>query len=133
MAGVKKFVEIFGDGYPKATKCLPDDLPELLAFFDYPAAHQMSIRTTNSIESAFSTIRNRTKLTREAMNRQGTVTMVFKLSTETQKRWRRINGYSHWPTSVRSFRTRTLAWRDSRTSPKLPPSRRPSDAPIPNY
>jgi len=38
MAGVRKFVELFGDRYPKATKCLLDDLPELLAFFDYPAA-----------------------------------------------------------------------------------------------
>jgi len=94
MAGVRKFVEIFGDRYPKATKCLLDDLPELLAFFDYPAAHWVSIRTTNPIESAFSTIRNRTKLTRGAMNRQGTVAMVFKLGIEAQKRWRRLNGYS---------------------------------------
>jgi len=39
MAGVKKFVEIFGDRYPKATKWLLDDLPELLAFLDHPAAH----------------------------------------------------------------------------------------------
>jgi len=94
MAGARKFVELFGDCYPKATKCLLDDLPELLAFFDYPAAHWVSIRTTNPIESAFSTIRNRTKLTRGAMNRQGTVAMVFKLGTEAQKRWRRINGFS---------------------------------------
>jgi len=94
MAGVKKFVEIFGDRYPKATMCLLDDLPELLAFFDYPAAHWVSICTTNPIESAFSTIRNRTKLTCGAMNRQGTVAMVFMLGIEAQKRWRRINGYA---------------------------------------
>jgi len=64
MAGVKKSVEIFRGRYPKATKCLLDDLPELLAFFDCPAMHWVSIRTTNPIGSAFSTIRNRTKLTR---------------------------------------------------------------------
>jgi len=56
MAGVRKIVGLFGDRYPKATKCLLDDLPKPLAFFDYPAAHWVSIRTTNPIESAFSTI-----------------------------------------------------------------------------
>jgi len=36
MAAAKRFVRIFGDRYPKATKYLIDDLP---AFFDYPADH----------------------------------------------------------------------------------------------
>jgi len=36
MAGVKEFVDLFGDRYPKATKCLLDDLPELLAFYRLP-------------------------------------------------------------------------------------------------
>jgi len=94
MARVRKFVELFVDRYPKTTKCLLDHLPELLAFIDYPAAHWVSIRTTNPIESAFSTIRNRTKLTRGTMYRQGTVTMVLKLGIEAQKPCRRINGYS---------------------------------------
>jgi len=39
MVIVKKFVGFFGDRYPNATECLPDDLPELLAFFDYLAVH----------------------------------------------------------------------------------------------
>jgi len=47
----------------------------------------MSIRTTNPIESAFPTVRKRTKLTRGAMNRQGIVDMVFKLGIEAHKRW----------------------------------------------
>jgi len=49
MARVRKFFEIFVDRYPKATRCLLDDLPGLLAFFDYPAAHWCrSARTTPS-------------------------------------------------------------------------------------
>jgi len=94
LAGIKKFVGVFGDPYPKVTKCLLDDLPELLAFFGCTAAHWASIRATHPTESAFTTIRNRTKLTRSAVSRQGTVAMAFKLAIETQKRWRRINGYS---------------------------------------
>jgi len=109
MAGVRKFVEIFGDRYPKTTKCLLNDLSELLAFLDYPAAHWVSIRTTNPIESAFSTIRNRTKLTRGAMNRQRTVAMVFKLGIEAQKRWRRLNGYSRLANVYKFFPYRTAA------------------------
>jgi len=63
LAGIRKFVRLFGDHYPKATKCLLDDLPELLAFFDCTAAHRESIRATNPIDSAFTTIRNRMEIT----------------------------------------------------------------------
>jgi len=45
----------------------------------------MLIRTTNPINLALSTIRNRTKLPRNVMAWQGTVPMVFKLGIEAQK------------------------------------------------
>ena len=35
------------------------DREELLAFYDFPAAHWRSLRTTNPIESTFATIRMR--------------------------------------------------------------------------
>jgi len=52
------------------------------AYFDCPAEHWRSIRTTNPIESTFSNIRNRTKLTYCCMNQQDTVTMIFKVGIE---------------------------------------------------
>jgi len=133
MAGVKKFVDLFGDRYPKATKCLLDDLPELLVFFDHPAAHWMSIRRTKPIESAFPTICNRTKLTRGAMNRQCIVAMVFKLGIEALKRWRRIIGYSQLANVCAFFLYRGDRLACLGTSPKLPSSCRSPDAPILNY
>ena len=58
------FVETFEAKYPKATECLIKDRDELLTFYDFPALHWQSIRTSNPIESAFATIRHRAKRTK---------------------------------------------------------------------
>ena len=47
-----EWLERYDDKYPKATACLVRDRDELLAFFDFPAAHWTHLRTTNVIESA---------------------------------------------------------------------------------
>ena len=52
------FIETYEPKYPKATLCLEKNREELLAFFDFPAKHWQSIRTTNPIESTFATIRH---------------------------------------------------------------------------
>ena len=45
------FIETYQDKYPKATLSLQKDREELLAFYDFPAKHWQSIRTSNPIES----------------------------------------------------------------------------------
>ena len=45
------WLERYDDKYPKATACLARDRDELLAFYDFPAAHWTHLRTTNVIES----------------------------------------------------------------------------------
>jgi len=50
-----------------------------MAFFDFPAQHWQSIRTSNPIESAFATIRHRTKRAKGCLNRDGMLHMMFKL------------------------------------------------------
>ncbi len=47
------FIEIYEPKYPKAALCLHKDRAELMAFYDFPAQHWQSIRTSNPIESAF--------------------------------------------------------------------------------
>jgi hypothetical protein len=42
-----------------------------MAFFDFPAQHWQSIRTSNPIESAFATIRHRTKRSKGCLSRDG--------------------------------------------------------------
>lgn len=52
--------------FPKATAKITDDLEVLLAFHDFPIEHWLHLRATNPIESTFSTVRVRTKVTRGA-------------------------------------------------------------------
>jgi putative transposase len=47
------FVKMYEPKYPKAAICLQKDRDEMLAFFDFPAQHWQSIRTSNPIESTF--------------------------------------------------------------------------------
>jgi len=89
------FIEKFDAKYPKATRCLQKDREELLAFYDFPAKHWQSIRTTNPIESVFGTIRHRTKRSKGCLNRDGMLNMIFKLGICAQENWRRLRGFDH--------------------------------------
>ena len=53
----------------------------------------MHLRTTNPIESSFSTVRLRTKVTRGAGSRKAGLAMAYKLLDAAQDRWRRLNGH----------------------------------------
>lgn len=86
-------IELFSAKYPKAMQCLGKDREELLAFYDFPAEHWIHIRTSNPIESAFSTVRLRTKKSRNCGSRDTTLAMVFKLMESAQKRWIKIRGF----------------------------------------
>jgi putative transposase len=87
-------IELFSAKYPKAMECLSKDREELLAFYDFPAEHWIHIRTTNPIESAFATVRLRTKKSRNCGSRDTTLAMVFKLMESAQKRWIKIRGFN---------------------------------------
>lgn len=64
-AAFAKFVGFSYQGkYPKAAERLDKDRDSLLAFYDFPAEHWQHIRTTNPIESTFTTVRHRTTRTR---------------------------------------------------------------------
>jgi len=84
------FVSIYGVKYPKAAECLQKDREALLTFYDFPAEHWKHIRTTNPIESAFSTVRLRTAKVRSCFSSKTVVTMGFKLCQSAQKRWQRL-------------------------------------------
>jgi len=83
----------YTDKYPAAMKKLKKDREELLAFYDFPAAHWASIRTTNPIESAFATVRLRSKRAKNCGSRATTLAMVFKLLQSAQKSWNRLKGF----------------------------------------
>ena len=89
------FVETFAAKYPKATECLVKDRDEVLTFYDFPAQHWQSIRTSNPIESAFATIRHRTKRTKGCLSRDSMLHMMFKLGQCAEKSWRKLRGFAH--------------------------------------
>jgi transposase-like protein len=89
------FIETYDPKYPKATLCLLKDRDELMAFFDFPAQHWQSIRTSNPIESTFGTIRHRTKRSKGCLTRNGMLHMMFKLGLCAEKNWRRLRGFNY--------------------------------------
>jgi transposase-like protein len=95
-AGAEKafelFVKTYRAKYPKATECLEKDKGVLLAFYDFPAEHWVHIRTTNPIESVFSTVRLRHDRTKGSGSRVACLTMGFKLMESASKGWRSLNG-----------------------------------------
>ena len=86
------FVETFAAKYPKAVECLVKDREALLTFYSFPAQHWSHLRTTNPIESTFSTVRLRTDKTKGCGSRTACLTMVFKLVQSAEKHWRALNG-----------------------------------------
>jgi putative transposase len=88
---VKVFADTYAD-FKKATDKVTGELDALLAFFDFPVEHWIHLKTTNPIESTFSTVRLRTKVTRGAGSRKAGLAMAYKLLDSAQARWRRIGG-----------------------------------------
>ncbi len=77
--------------WPKAVAKIVDDTEVLLTFFDFPAEHWVHLKTSNPIESAFATVRLRTKVTKGPGSKAAGLAMAFKLIEAAQDRWRALN------------------------------------------
>lgn len=100
----KRFDAEFRPRWPKAAEKVSNDLDQLLAFYDFPAQHWQHLKTSNPIESTFSTVRLRTKVTKGPGSRAAGLAMAFKLLEAAQDRWRAING-AHLAALVRQGAT----------------------------
>lgn len=98
------FVRDFGVKYPKAVEKLVKDRAALLAFYDFPAAHWVPIRTTHPIESSFATIRHRTTRTKHCVSRNTVLGLVFQLALTAEKSWRKLGGFKLLPAVVQGIR-----------------------------
>ena len=92
VTAINAFAAEFGVKWPKAVAKIVDDAEPLLAFYDFPAEHWIHLKTTNPIESTFSTVRLRTKVTKGPGSRAAGLAMAFKLIEAAQDRWRAVNG-----------------------------------------
>lgn len=77
--------------YPKAVASLDRDREKLLTYFDCPAEHWIHLRTTNPVESSFSTVRLRQRVTKGAGSRTKGLVMAYKLLEMAERRWRKLN------------------------------------------
>jgi transposase-like protein len=61
-SAARRFADRWQDDYPKAVRCLRDDLDELLTCWQYKSlAERKKVRTTNAIERRFREVRRRTR------------------------------------------------------------------------
>jgi hypothetical protein len=79
---------------------LNQDRDALLAFYDFRAEHWKHLRTTNSIESTFATVRHRTIRSKGCLSNRTALAMVLKLLEGAQKSWRRLDGHNQSPKLV---------------------------------
>jgi hypothetical protein len=56
------------------------------------AEHWVHLKTSNPIESTFSTVRLRTRVTKGPGSKAAGLAMAFKLLEAAQDRWRAVNG-----------------------------------------
>ena len=90
-AALATFAVEYQAKYPKAVASLARDQEKLLTFFDFPAEHWIHLRTTNPVESPFSTVRLRTRVTKGAGSRTKGLVMAYKLLVMAEQRWRKLN------------------------------------------
>ena len=88
----KAFDNEFRAKWPKAAEKLRDDLGPLLCFFEFQAEHWVRLKTSNPIESTFSTVRLGTKVTKGPGSRAAELAMAFKLIDAAEDRWPYVNG-----------------------------------------
>jgi transposase-like protein len=89
---IEALVRDYGVKWPKAVAKITDDAAELLCFFDFPAEHWQHLKTSNPIESTFSSVRLRTRVTKGPGSKAAGLAMAFKLLASAQERWRAVNG-----------------------------------------
>jgi putative transposase len=89
---IEAFARDYGVKWPKAVAKIIDDAEALLCFFDFPAEHWLHLKTSNPIESTFSSVRLRTRVTKGPGSKAAGLAMAFKLLEAAQDRWRAVNG-----------------------------------------
>lgn len=90
-AAITTFTAEYQAKYPKAVASLDRDREKLLTFFDFPAEHWLHLRTTTPVESPFSTVRLRQRVTKGAGSRAKGLVMAYKLLVMAEERWRKLN------------------------------------------
>jgi transposase-like protein len=70
---------------------LSEDWERLVAYYDYPEAHWVHLRTTNPVESPFAAVRLRTTAAKRYKRVENATAMIWKLLMVAEKSFRKVN------------------------------------------
>ena len=87
------FVERYRKDYPKAAEKLLADWDRMVTFYSFPKEHWVHLRTTNVVESPFSSVRLRTDAAKRFKKVQNATAMIWKLLQVAEKSFRTLKGY----------------------------------------
>ena len=85
----------------------------MFAYYRFPVDNHKNLRTTNPIESIFSSVRLRTDAARRLRTIKTATSMLFSLMQRLSTRWRKIDGYDKLATITlpqRNFVIRPDQW-----------------------
>jgi transposase-like protein len=87
------FLDRYRKDYPKAVEKLLSDWDRMITFYSFPKEHWAHIRTTNVVESPFSSVRLRTDAAKRFKKVQNATAMIWKLLQVAEKNFRTLKGY----------------------------------------
>lgn len=87
------FISRYGRDYPKAAEKLLTDWERMVTFYSFPKEHWVHIRTTNVVESPFSSIRLRTDAAKRFKKVENATAMIWKLLLVAEKNFRTVKGF----------------------------------------
>ena len=88
-----RFVDRYRKDYPKAAEKLLADWDRMVTFYSFPKEHWSHLRTTNVVESPFSSVRLRTDAAKRFKKVQNATAMIWKLLQVAEKNFRTLKGY----------------------------------------
>lgn len=87
------FVARYRKDFSKATDKLLSDWDRMITFYSFPKEHWPHLRTTNVVESPFSSVRLRTDAAKRFKKVQNATAMIWKLLQVAEKNFRILKGY----------------------------------------
>jgi transposase-like protein len=85
---VREWVARWTEDESKAVGCLLEDIEDLLAIFDIPEEHRITMRTTNQIERVFREVRRRTRPMNCFTNRRSVDRITYAMLARQNKVWK---------------------------------------------
>jgi putative transposase len=78
-------------GWNSAAQVLSEDWERLVAYYDYPQAHWVHLRTSNPVESPFASARLRTSAAKRFKKTENATAMLWKLLRVAESRFRKVH------------------------------------------